>query len=129
MALRDATGRLSLSQVLDSKHALSLLRWRSEELARHFQLRTAVTLKISATGPAKLKLDGALTGEEGPELRRACGGVKGRLALDLTDLRSVDRQGVGVLRELRAQGAEIVGASPYIELLLGTTATEGNKQE
>jgi hypothetical protein len=35
---------------------------------------------------------------------------------------------VGVLRELRAQGAEIVGASPYIQLLLGK-ATEGNQQE
>jgi hypothetical protein len=100
-----------------------------EGLAWRFQRWIAVTLKIGATGPTTLKLDGTLTGVEGPELQRACGGIKGRLTLDLTDLRSVDRQGAGVLRELRAQGAEIVGASPYIQLLLRRAATEANKQE
>lgn len=87
-----------------------------------------MTLKISATGPERLKLDGELTGDEGPELRRVCAGVKGRLALDLTDLRSVDRQGAVVLRELLEQGAEMVGASPYIRILLGMAPAKGNEQ-
>jgi len=86
-----------------------------------------VTLRISPIGSARLKLDGFLTGAETPALRRAWAGVTERLVLDLTDLRSADRQGVSVLRELRAQGAEIVGASPYIQILLGDTPTEGNR--
>jgi anti-anti-sigma regulatory factor len=80
-----------------------------------------MTLRISSTasGPsATLKIDGRLTGEEVPELRRACEGAEGRLVLDLTDLQSADRQGVSVLQVLRAKGADLIGASPYLQLLL-----------
>ncbi len=38
--------------------------------------------------------------------------------LDLTDLQFAGREGVSVLRELRAQGAELTGTSPYLRLLL-----------
>jgi len=86
-----------------------------------------VTLRISTTGPARLKLDGVLTGAEVTELRRACAAVNERLVFDLTDLQTADRQGVSALRELRAAGAEIIGASPYIRMLLGETPTEGRK--
>lgn len=81
-----------------------------------------MTLRIVATGlmpPVTVKLDGRLTGEEVPELRRVCEGVKERLVLDLSDLQSADRQGVSALKELWGQGAGLIGASPYVELLLG----------
>ncbi len=87
-----------------------------------------MTLRITpiGAGPARaLKLDGRLTGEEVLELRRACEGVKGSLVLDLTHLQSADRQGVSVLRELRAQGAGLIGASQYIRLLLGGAPNDG----
>ncbi len=80
-----------------------------------------MTLRITAAGPdppATVKIDGRLTGEETPELRRVCTGIKGWLVLDLTDLQSADREGISVLRELRAKGANLIGASPYVQLLL-----------
>jgi anti-anti-sigma regulatory factor len=81
-----------------------------------------MTLRIAKTGlgpPATtVKVDGRLTGDEVPELRGACEEIEGRLVLDLTDLKSADRQGVSVLWELRAKGADFIGVSPYLELLL-----------
>ena len=89
-----------------------------------------MTLRIIEEGlspPATVKLEGRLTGEEVPELRRVCGGMKGRLVVDLCDLQSADREGVRVLRELRARGAGLVGASPYLQLLLaGKAQSEAN---
>ena len=74
--------------------------------------------------PAAVKLDGRLTGEEVAELQGVCEGVAGRLVLDLTNLQFADRQAVGALRELRAHGAEITGASTYIRLLLDGGASD-----
>jgi hypothetical protein len=37
---------------------------------------------------------------------------------DLTELKSADDVGVVVLAHLRERGVELVGASPYLELLL-----------
>jgi hypothetical protein len=80
-----------------------------------------MTLRITPIGPDPLvavKLDGRLTADDLVEVQRACRAVTGRLVLDLTDLQFADRQAVSTLRELRAHGAEIIGASPYIRLLL-----------
>jgi len=88
-----------------------------------------MTLRITSNLPGpttRLKLDGRLTTEEVLEVRRACEGVEGRLVLDLTDLQFADRQGVSVLRELRAQGAQLIGVSHYLGLLLGETLSDGN---
>lgn len=88
-----------------------------------------MTLRIASNEPrptAGLKLDGRLTGEEVLEVRRACAGIEGRLVLDLTDLQFADRPRVRVLRELRAHGAQLIGVSPYLGLLLGETLGDGN---
>lgn len=80
-----------------------------------------MTLRITAAGSGQsttLKIDGRLTSEEVPELRLACDRVEGRLVLDLSGLQSADRQGVSVLQELRTKGVELIGASPYLQLLL-----------
>ena len=80
-----------------------------------------MTLRITLIRPspsALIKLDGRLTGEDVPELCRVCRQVMGPMSLDLTDLRSVDRQGAGALRELKAKGAEFTGLSPYVRLLV-----------
>jgi len=86
-----------------------------------------MTLRISSAGSASwatVKIDGRLTGDEIPELRRVCDAVEGRLVLDLTYLQSADRQGVSVLQELRSKGADLTGASPYIRLLLDRAPAE-----
>ncbi len=86
-----------------------------------------MTLLISSGGPGStgpLKLDGRLTAEEVVELRHACAGVQGQVVLDLTDLQFADRQGVSVLREFKAHGAQFVGVSQYLGLLLGETRND-----
>jgi anti-anti-sigma regulatory factor len=80
-----------------------------------------MTLRITPAGSGQsttLKIDGRLTSEEVPELRLACDRVEGPLVLDLSGLQSADRQGVSVLQELRTKGAELIGTSPYLQLLL-----------
>jgi len=87
-----------------------------------------MTLKITPTGPGPppvLTLDGRLTGGEVAELCRAVAEVGEQVVLDLTGLQFADRPGVSVLRELRAQGAQLIGVSHYLRLLLGKTPSDG----
>ncbi|SRR6266436_2667566 len=81
-----------------------------------------VTLYIacdSDPGTRVIRLEGWLEGDTVAELERVINGGSGPLRLDLTELRSADTEGVDALRALRAAGASIVGAPPYIRLLLG----------
>jgi len=66
-----------------------------------------------------IKIDGALTWEGLPELERVVSPCKGALRLDLSELLYLDGKGVAAVQALRAGGAELVGASPYIALLIG----------
>jgi hypothetical protein len=80
-----------------------------------------MTLRISEVGSGpttSFKLDGRLTAEEVPELLRVCVGLTRGVVLDLSDLHFADRKGVSTLRELQAQGAELLSVSPYLRLLL-----------
>jgi hypothetical protein len=80
-----------------------------------------MSIRVSVTPEPRwtvLKVDGWLNAEDIDELTRAFRSVRGATVLDLSDLQSADRPGVGVLRELISLGTEIRGASPYIELLL-----------
>ncbi len=52
------------------------------------------------------------------ELRKACGPIEGALVIDLSNLRYADAEGTDLIRTLAKGGAEIRGASPYIQLLL-----------
>jgi hypothetical protein len=81
-----------------------------------------VTLYIaseSVSGVRVMRLEGWLEGEAVAELERVVNGGSGPLRLDLSELRSADTVGLAALRAQRASGAVIVGASPYIRLLLG----------
>ncbi len=70
-----------------------------------------------------IKIDGRLTQDDTGELVRIFRTVEGRAALDLTELQSVDRTSVVLLRDSIAAGMELRAASRYLELLLkwGTT--------
>jgi hypothetical protein len=106
----------------DPQRRVMLRAWLNGALARSFQTNGQMTLRITPSGPgppARFALDGRLTGDEVAELRRVVAEVEGHVALDLTGLQFADRPGVNVLRELKAQGARFIGASPYLELLLG----------
>lgn len=73
----------------------------------------------SDAGIRVVRLEGWLEGETVAELERVIHGGSGPLRLDLCELRSADAAGLATLRALRAAGASIVGASPYMRLLLG----------
>jgi hypothetical protein len=82
-----------------------------------------VTLYIaceSDSGVRVVRLEGWLEGEAVAELEWVVNGGSGPVRLDLSELRSADAAGLEALRALRAAGASLVGASPYIRLLLGT---------
>ena len=88
---------------------------------RQTSIGSPVTIRISKTADDRqtvLKVDGRLKADDVEELTRAYRSVQGASVLDLSELQSADREGVEILRELVAMGAEIRGASPYIELLL-----------
>ena len=70
------------------------------------------------SGVRVLHLEGWLEGDNVGELERVARGAAEPLRLDLTGLRSTDTAGLEALRALRAQGAVLVGASPYLRLLL-----------
>jgi hypothetical protein len=84
------------------------------------RLMTIYIACSSESGIRVVRLEGWLEGEGVAELERVINGDSGSLRLDLSELRSADAAGLAALRALRASGASIVGASPYIKLLLGS---------
>ena len=86
-------------------------------------------ISLSRTGSSSVvKVDGALTREGLPELERVVSPCEGALRLDLSELRSLDADGLAAIQSLRGGGAEIVGVSPYIALLIGLTPARAKKR-
>jgi anti-anti-sigma regulatory factor len=80
-----------------------------------------VSIRITKTSDAPetvIQIDGQLRAEDVAELVKEQRSVDGPLVLELSNLQSADEVGVNVLLELISIGAQIRGASPYIELLL-----------
>lgn len=78
-------------------------------------IRITTTALVAAT---ILKIDGRLTAADVAELAQSLRAASGPKVLDLTDLMWADREGTDVLRQLVSHGAQIRGASPFIEMLL-----------
>ncbi len=74
--------------------------------------------RTSNAGGTVLQVDGHLCSENVAELTKEQRSAGGSLVLELSNLQSVDPDGVDLLLELISLGAQIRGASPYIELLL-----------
>jgi len=72
-----------------------------------------------AVGEARIELHGRLSGPEVAEFARACAAQAPPLSIDLENLSGASADGILALKEQRARGAHLTGASPYIELLLG----------
>lgn len=86
-------------------------------------------LQVTHQGETSVvKVDGTLTEEGRTEFLRTVHACGHPLRLDLTDLRSADEKVLRVIRELLEGGAEIVGAPPYIAMLLGI-ATDNHELE
>ena len=65
-----------------------------------------------------LRLEGRLRATGLKDLKKAVQAALGTVLLDLSGLQSADDEGLRVLRSLSANGAKLVGASPYIRQLL-----------
>jgi len=78
-------------------------------------LRITKTLRGSIV---TIKVDGRLASSDTAVLVEACEGHPGALVVDLSDLHFADDAGIRVLQELKARGARIVGARPYVSLQL-----------
>lgn len=80
-----------------------------------------MALRISESterGGTILKVDGRLSGREVDELARAGAECRGQVTLDLSGLLFADDDGVSVLRDLRARGADLRNVPTYVALLL-----------
>jgi hypothetical protein len=76
-------------------------------------------LDVSAEpGRAVVSVQGRLAGAAVRELERVCRETSGTLLLDLTYLMGADDLGVATLKRLRTDGAQLMGMSPYMGLLL-----------
>jgi hypothetical protein len=80
-----------------------------------------VTLQIvvrESGGEPVIELHGWLRGAVIGEFQDACAHRTPPLRIDLENLSGASADGILALKEQRARGAVLTGASPYIELLL-----------
>jgi anti-anti-sigma regulatory factor len=86
-------------------------------------------------GGTSIRVAGWLDEATARELLDLCSRRRGVLIIDLSGLVSADRPAVETLQGLRDAGACIVGASPYITMLLAqglegpAPATDSDKEE
>ncbi len=76
-----------------------------------------ITSQSNGPRGTRLVLEGRLAGEAVDELRRVASELAGqgrRLALDLVALRYADAAGIGLLRELLSDSAELQRASAFV---------------
>ena len=80
-----------------------------------------MTLKVAIVGdasPRTVALHGRLDEESLAAFAGIAAGLPAGSRCDLSELKSADDAGVVALVHLRDRGVELVGASPYLELLL-----------
>ena len=65
-----------------------------------------------------VRIEGQLTSAGLPDVRASLESVNRPLRLDLSGLRSADSDGIRALLSLAEAGAELQGASPYVNQLL-----------
>ncbi len=75
-------------------------------------------LVVNDEGPTKtVEVHGELTGADLCELDRVCRPSTG-LTIELSNLRHLDNVAAVRLREFSVSGAKLVGASPFISMLI-----------
>lgn len=65
-----------------------------------------------------IQIDGKLAGVGVLELERECRAAGLPIALDLSNLRWADSDGVQLIKTFVHKGAQLQGMSPYVEMLL-----------
>jgi hypothetical protein len=89
-----------------------------------------VTLRIVCVpgqGELRIQLHGRISGGPIAELQAVCASAALPLHIDLENVSGASAEGILALKELRASGASLSGASPYIELLLASLPAGGER--
>lgn len=89
---------------------------------------TLQIVSVRAAGEARIELHGRLSGPEIAEFQAACAAQAPPLHIDLENLSGASPDGILALKEQRARGARLIGASPYIELLLSGGASDAPRR-
>jgi hypothetical protein len=63
-------------------------------------------------------ISGRLTGTAVTQLKKACGSIEDPFVMDLSNLLFADDKGLDAIRAIVNKGAQVQGASPFVQLLL-----------
>ena len=78
-----------------------------------------IRIDITSEGPMTVvHITGSLSGAAVAQLRKACDPIEGGFVLDLSNLLIADDAGIDVIHTIVEEGAEVRGASPFVQLLL-----------
>ena len=81
-----------------------------------------IRIDITSEGPETVvRIAGRLSGVAVAQLRKACDPIEGAFVIDLSNLLFADATGIDVIRATVEKGAEVRGASPFVQLLLDDT--------
>ena len=67
---------------------------------------------------------GRLSGKEVDQLEKACDSIKDLFVIDLSHLLFADDEGINAIRGISEKGAQIQGASPFVQLLLESASSQ-----
>jgi hypothetical protein len=108
--------------VASSLHA----RRRDQQFCAEGRRVTLQIVCVRAEGEVRIELHGRLSGPEVAEFQQTCADQPPPLRIELENLSGASADGILALKEQRARGARLTGASPYIDLLLrGRSGTGG----
>jgi anti-anti-sigma regulatory factor len=73
---------------------------------------------ISDGSESVVRLSGRLGSTAVAQLKKACDPIEDPFVIDLTNLLFADDKGITAIRAIADKGAQVHGASPFIQLLL-----------
>ena len=73
---------------------------------------------ISEGSKTVVCIAGRLSGTAVAQLKKACDPIEAPFVIDLSSLLFVDAEGISAIRAIADRGAQVQGASPFVQLLL-----------
>ena len=66
-----------------------------------------------------VRIAGRLAGTAVAQLKKSCDQIEDPIMIDLSNLLFADDEGINAIQALAEKGAQVHGASPFVQLLLG----------
>ncbi len=81
-----------------------------------------IRIDLKSNGLRKVvQVAGRLSGTAVEELQKTCNSIEDPVVIDLSNLLFADTEGINAIQSIADTGAQVRGASPYIQLLLYNT--------